>query len=106
MPQTLQLQMVPRQDVVAWAFQARSACGYERKVQNTALVFITLEILTKSKLQIWELVSSQYMSLIHQPEIQVPHIGCKHLSREVMSTEQQLVIKFSISYGVIIKAYQ
>lgn len=106
MPQTLQLQMVPRQDVVAWAFPARSASGYERKVQNTALVFITLEILTKSKLQIWELVSSQYMSLIHQPEIQVPHVGCKHSSREVMSIEQQLVIKFSISCCVIIKAYQ
>lgn len=104
--QTLQLQRVPRQDELAWACPARSASGYERKVQNIAVFLICQTGNTKSKLQIWELVSSQYMNLIHQWEIQVPHIGCKHLAREVISTEQQLVIKHSISCCVIIKAYQ
>lgn len=45
--QTLLLQRVPRQDLFVWAYPARSASCYERKVQNTAFLFsfISLEIL-------------------------------------------------------------
>lgn len=49
--QTFQLQRIPRQDVLVWAYPARSASCYERKVQNTAFLFsfINLEILLNLK---------------------------------------------------------
>lgn len=87
--QTLQLQRALRQDVLAWAYPARSASCYERNVQNTGVLFsfITLEILLNLNI-IWDLVSSPYKSLIQPPEMQICHMGCKHLVRKVISTEQ------------------